>query len=103
MARNAQINDRLDLFFHCPSTQHHRTIAETSLENMDPPRTVEDLLTIPTWGTERDRENGLQVPRTYITDTNLTQLSYRDYQQERDLEQSDTVKKTSLKPTQEGG
>ena len=90
MACNAQIDDRLHLFLHCPSTQHHRTIAEKILENMDPPRKLEDLLAIPTWNAEKDRENGLQVLKNYIADANLAQLSYRDYQPERDLEQSDT-------------
>ena len=90
VACNAQIDDRLHLFLHCPSTQHHRTIAEKILENMDPPRKLEDLLAIPTWSTEKDRENGLQVLKNYIADANLAQLSYRDYQPERDLEQSDT-------------
>ena len=90
LACNAQIDDRLHLFLHCPSTQHHRTIAEKILENMDPPRKLEDLLAIPTWNAEKDRENGLQVLKNYIADANLAQLSYRDYQPERDLEQSDT-------------
>ena len=58
---------------------------------MDPPRTLEDLLKIPTWGTAKDKEKGMQAIRiTYITNTNLTQLSYRDYQQERDPEQTDS-------------